>query len=204
MTRHAAPRRRRPRRWEPGQSLMALAVAFGLTLSGALVWRTTDAAFTATTQTGQNTWQTGSVALRHDAVSVPFTVSNMTPGTTGKRCITVTYDGTVTPAYVRLYTANATDGGLGAHLGFTVWEGTGGTADCTGFQRISDNPIFQGTAGQLAAVTGWSANVGWWNPTTTGETRTYEISYTLGVDAPQSSSYAVAFVWEARTTAPTP
>lgn len=178
---------------------MTLAVTLGLTLSGALVWQSTEAAFTATTATGQNTWQTGNVQIRHDAASVPFTAQNLVPGTTGTRCITVTYDGTVGPVDVRLYAQDATGGALGDHLTLTVWEGTGGNATCTGFTRAGNDPIYSGPMTTFATTSAGAGGVGWWSPTLTGEARTYEISYTVGVNAPQSSSYGVSFVWEARS-----
>lgn len=198
MRRHTAPRSS-SRRQAPGTLLMALAVIVGLAVSGGLVWRSTEAAFTATTATGQNTWHTGTVVIRHDAVSVPFTAHDLTPGTTGKRCISVTYDGTVVPVDVRLYAADPTGGALGDHITLTVWEGAGGSTSCTGFLPAGNDPIYSGGMTTFAAQSAGTGGVGWWSPAATGEVRTYEFSYTVGADAPQSSSYGVSFVWEARS-----
>lgn len=178
-----------------GRTVAALGVVGGLLLSGALVWQSTEAAFTATTATPQNSWQTGSVVLSDDATSVAFDVTGLSAGQTGSRCITVTYDGSVVPADVRLYAADVVDGGLAGHLELAVREGTGGGfADCTGFVAGSGAATATVATFPTDFTTGW----GTWAPATTGATRTYEIVYTVAAGAPQGASAGIAFVWEAR------
>lgn len=179
-----------------GRGVAALGVTMGLTLSGAMVWQSTEAAFTATTATPTNSWQTGTVLLSDDATSVAFAVSDLAPGQSGSRCITVTYEGSVVPAEVRLYAADKVDDGLGGHLELEVHEGTGGGfGDCTGFVAASAVPY---TATVAAFVTDFATGWGTWAPSATGASRTYKITYTVAASATQGSSVGVAFVWEAR------
>ena len=79
------------------KTLVAAAVPAAFLLSGALVWEASYAAFTDTTSNDNNSWTAGSVTITdNDGGSALFTASGLVPGTTGARCITVTYSGTVT------------------------------------------------------------------------------------------------------------
>lgn len=111
-SRHATlPRRqartatRAPRRL----TVLAAAVPVGLVASVTLVWSSSYAAFVDTTATPQNTWGTGVVELGTDrgATALFSTASEglLVPGSSGHRCITVTYTGNVDTADtgVRLY-----------------------------------------------------------------------------------------------------
>ena len=197
-TRHLGPTQSAHRARRTGPALVALAVAAGLTFSGAVVWRSTEAAFTGTTGNEANSWATGTVLLADDATGVAFQVGDLQPGQTGERCIVVTYQGTVTPADVRVYAADFVEGGLGDHLTLTVREGTGGSfGGCAGFTSGSAVPLSESVSA-FAARTGFASGWGTWTPATNGATRTYQISYTVGPDAPQSSSATLSFVWEAQ------
>jgi hypothetical protein len=89
--------------------VLAAAVPVGLVASVTLVWSSSYAAFVDTTATPQNTWGTGVVELGTDrgATALFNTASEglLVPGSSGHRCITVTYTGNVDTADtgVRLY-----------------------------------------------------------------------------------------------------
>lgn len=185
-----------------------LAVTAGIALSGALVWQSSYAAFTATTSNPGNSWTAGSIALAdNDSGAALFTASGLVPGSTGSRCITVDYTGTVGAA-VKLYAtpvpAAPTD--LAPYLELTVEEGTGGTPDCTGFTPTSTLygtvPGFDPAKTLATFTTSHSAHsngVSTWTPTT-AESRTFRIGYKLKDDnAAQGKRAEINFVWEART-----
>src|SRR4051794_13933522 len=92
----ATPARRR------GRALLRLAsralVPLVILGSGALVYQASNAAFTATTATGTNSWATGNVFLSNAMVSgAAFNVTNIKPGVANAqtRCIDVTYTGSL-------------------------------------------------------------------------------------------------------------
>jgi len=160
---------RRRRRW------LAAAIPLSMLLSSALVWQSSEAAFTDTDATGTNSWTTGSVTvdiaqtgvavfnaltdLRPDDTLLalappgpaavgphgPFVASLTTNG--GSRCITVTYSGTST-GDIRMYATIA--GTLAPYLLFSVDTGSGATnVDCTGY--TSSGSYIYGSANNTTA-----------------------------------------------------
>jgi hypothetical protein len=166
--------------------------------SGALVWRGTEAAFTATTFTGSNTWGTGSVTLTDDDLGgVAFTATGLVPGSTDTKCIVVTYGGSVATTGVKLYaTAYSDTGGLAANITLTVTEGSGGSY--SGCAAPVGTQIYSGSLAAFGAKADFANGVGSWAPTAAAQTMVYRITYTVGASAPQSASCAVTFTWEAR------
>lgn len=203
MSRHtqtdALPRRADRR---TSSAVVALAVALGLVGSGALVWRGTEAVFTAQTENGPNSWQTGSVEITdNDGATALFALPKVGPGVGTDRCINVTYAGSLTPKGVKLYAkgyTNSADGTLGTNVRLTISEGTGtigATLDCTNFS--GGTVIYNGTLAGFGALTDWESGVGAWVPTT-GQTRAYKIGYEVLPDAGQLQTTRLTFVWEAQ------
>jgi hypothetical protein len=182
---------------------LAASVAAALLLATTVVWHSAYAAFTDSTPSYVTTWSTGTVALADDdAGAVMFSASGLKPGATQTRCIAVTSTGTA-PAAVRLYgTGRTTTRSLSTYLLLTVRAGSGGsTAGCAGF--VPSASLYSGT---LAAFpTTYGAGLDTWTTVgnSGGETRSYQISYSLSAAAPgsaQGGTAAVAFTWEAQNT----
>lgn len=166
--------------------------------SAGLVWQASYSAFTATTSNASNNWATASVALTDDdANSAMFNATGLQGGSTGSKCIEVTY-GSAAAATVKMY--SSATGTLGSYLNITVEEGTGGTfADCTGF--TAGATIFTGTlAGFATASNSFATGVGSFAPTASGQSKTYKITYTVQNDnAAQGTSASATFTWEAQS-----
>ncbi|TQS42536.1 hypothetical protein FL583_23925 [Cryptosporangium phraense] len=180
-------------------SLGALAVVAGLLGSGALVWTSTEAAFTAVVTNPGNSWTSGSVALTDDDTgSAMFTALNLSPGDTGTKCIKVTYGASQT-ASVKM--RGTQSGSLAQYVNLQIEEGNGGSFNsCLGF---SGNLIYNGTVqGFGTSATDFASGVGSWTPTGAAQTRTYRITYTLSPSTPntqQSSTASADFIWEAHS-----
>lgn len=183
--------------------LQAGAAGVSLILISLLVLRVSAAAFTATTENPGNSWATGSITLSDDdgANVAMFDVTGMLPGQNETRCITVTYTGDADPAVVKLYT-DVTDGGLGPHLDVTVREvtQTGGSGSTCG--TLSDPTVIVNNVTLNAFATAhadYSNGAGTWDPSASGQTKTYEFSVTLGSDTPgtaQGGDAQATFTWE--------
>ncbi len=199
----ARPRHAAARQWRWTTAPAAFLVA------SALVWQTSNAAFTATTSNPSNSWSTGRVQLTDDdggttpsTGTALFTVSGLKPGDTGERCIVVTSQSTLTTG-VRLYTSGVSStNSLGDHLDLVVQSGSGGSfaGGCGGFAPSATE--YTGTLTGLGTRSGYPTGVGSWSPTAPGQTRTYRFAYTLNTATPntaQSSSAQATFVWEAQT-----
>jgi hypothetical protein len=223
--RHAAPRRTHARfatRTWGRLAVLVAAVPVGLLVCGALVWNSSSAAFIAVTDNPANVWQAGAVSLTNDRASAAlFTTATeglIVPGSSGFKCITVTYTGNVSTAEagVRLYgtlTAD-TDAALAAALQVTVQMSTtalGTTAaDCspsfpattlsyTGKTFGTFPTSFTGGLGDLN-----TDGLGDWRPNaTTDRSRTYKISYSLPT-GPSTTTMAgkkvgMSFTWEVQS-----
>lgn len=186
------------------KSKLQLAAAGGvaaLVVNGLLVWSGTSAAFTSSTSNPTNNWNAGSVAVSDDdSNAAMFNATGLVPGSTGTRCITVTYGGDLASTGVKLY-VSASSGTLGTHLNVTVEEGSGGSfGSCTGF--TSSSSIYTGTLANFASTsTAFASGVGSWAPSSSGATRTYRFTYTLDAATPssmQSTTAGATFMWEAQ------
>lgn len=195
---------RRSSRW----IIPILLACTGMGVASAVIWQASNAAFTATTQNGTNSWSTGSVALTdNDSNAVLFSVTGMYPGQTASRCIRVTYAGDLTNASVKLYASSLVDtDGLGSLIDLVIDEGTGSSTfgDCTGFSSARN--LFTGTLATLGTTnTAWASALpaaSPWAPAATNETKDYRFTYTFSNSATntaQGDSASVSFVWEART-----
>lgn len=198
MASHRAPRGARMTR--PARlKISAAALVAGLVVNGLMVWSGTSAAFTASGSNAGNNWATSSLAITDDDSGIAlFTATGLVPGSTGSKCLTVTYGGN-TASSVKLF-ASASSGTLSPYINLTVEEGTGGSfGSCTGF---SGSSIYTGTlSGFTTTKTAYASGVGTWAPNASGSTRTYKFTYTLDAATPssmQSTTAGVTFVWESQ------
>lgn len=192
----------------------AMVVPVALLASAGLVLHASAGAFSATTSNPVDTWATGQVVLTDDdggnsptTGTAMFTATNLKPGSTGQKCITVQSTSTL-PANMRLYTqASSTTNGLATHIDLTIEEGTGGStssfATCTGFTAAST--FYTGTLANLtASQTSFATGIG--STALTGtptEARRYRFTYTVNAATPntaQSGTAQTTIVWEAQGT----
>ncbi|ROR90914.1 TasA family protein [Nocardioides aurantiacus] len=190
----------------------AASVPVAVIASGALVWQSTYAAFSDTTSNPTSNWTTGSVKLAdNDADTALFNATNLKPGATGARCITVTSTGTLASA-VKLYgTGFTSTKSLGDVITLKVEEGAGATnAACAGF--VADTApaatVFNGSLSSFASgKTDFASGAGTWAPAgvTAGnsETKSYRVTYTLSSTANntyQSGAASIGLTWEAQNS----
>jgi hypothetical protein len=180
----------------------AVVVVLGLLGSAALIWSSTQAAFSGTTGNSGNSWEAGSVSLSDDDSNFAlFSVTGLKPGSTGSKCIEVTYTGDIASS-VKLYTtALSGTGTLGPYLDFTVQLGTGGTNDdCTGFS--SEATLHSTTLWDFASdYTNFGNGIGSWTPSSSGQKKVYKFIYTLqDDDAAEGASAGIGFTWESQST----
>jgi hypothetical protein len=200
------PRRR-------GRLFAIFATPVAVIISGALVWSSTNAAFTGQISNGGNSWSTGSVVLTGDDGSSSatgsvgtalFSATGLTPGASATNCVRVSYSGTLAAA-VKMYVAPGGLTGsapLAGQITLTVNEGTGGVFNnCAGF--VTSGTIYSGTLANLASTkTNFATGAGTWAPPS-AQSKTYQITYTLSASAPnsvQSSTAGAVITWEADNT----
>jgi hypothetical protein len=226
--RHTAPPRQRAHtatRARRRLAVLAAAVPVGLLASVTLVWNSSHAAFVATTGTPGNAWETGAVQLSsdHSATALFTTASEglLVPGSSGDKCITVTYSGNVDTADtgVRLYGALTTDSAeLAAALQVTVQMSTTALtptpgADC--LPAFQASPVGYATRAFSAFPTSYGTGIGDangdslgdWRPSASADrTRTYKISYRLPAGSypstVQGKKVAMTFTWEVQSDTP--
>ena len=220
MTRHRS--KGRVRIGMPG---MVVLIPLAMVASTGVIYQASNAAFSAQTTNGTNTWSSGSVVLTdNDSGTAMFTVSGVKPGQTGTQCILVTYSGSLAANvkfYVATYTPTVTAGapsGLGPFLNLTVEQGTGTAStgvsgSCTGFTTGSTMTSGTETLDSWStAKTGWATGASAWSPVGSGETRAYRFTWTMqdttgtnlrtqsALDNAQGAGTAATFAWEARNT----
>lgn len=161
---------------------------------GALAGFGTYSAFSATTSSGGNSMQAGTVSITDDhTASSLLGLTNAKPGDTTTGCVKVTYTGSL-PADVRMYATPT--GSLAPYLNVTVKRGTGGSyPSCTGF--TSQATTFTGTLATLPTSWSTATSESW----AQGEAHSYQVAVTLDPNAPasaQGTSAGVSFTWEAR------
>ena len=184
-----------------------IGVPVALVASGAVVSTASYSAFSSTTENPTSNWATGSVALTDDdGGTALFSATNLKPGSTDAKCITVTSTGTL-PSTVKLYGTGATSTkDLAANTTLTVEQGTGGSfGSCTGFTpATTGGTLYNASLASFATTHSNYANAtgGWVTAGgTTAETRTYRISYTVSptlANTSQGASASLGFTWEAQ------
>lgn len=177
-------------------TVRTVAFAAALLMFTVLVVTRSQAAFTSTTSAPTSGFNAGTVGLTDDdAGNALFTASGMYPNNPLVRCIRVTYDGSLTPAPVRLYGTSA--GSLAPYLDVKVDVGTGGAfSDCAGFS--SSATLFDGTLSGFSATHGdWATGRAAFTAASTPTTRTFRFTVTVqDTDAAQGLSATAAFTWE--------
>jgi hypothetical protein len=183
------------------------AVPVGLIVSAALVWQASYSAFSATTTNPTNNWATGTVALTDDDLGVAmFNATGLKPGSTGSKCITVTYNGSLAAAVDLYGTGKTATNALDTYITLTVEQGAGGNfAGCTGFVLDTGaTNTFTGTLATFASThSNFATGFGTFAPTGSGQAKTYRITYTVSAAAPNStmgSTASIGLTWEAQNS----
>lgn len=185
-------------------------VPASLVITGLFVSASSYAVFNAKTTNGPNAWNTGTVLLENDASGGPASgtamfSANVTPGSTGTRCLTVTSTGSV-PSAVRLYGSNlGSTNDLAGWLTVAVRMGTATSTTggaCTGFTPSAT--VFPAAHLDTFPTAGYAGGLGTWSPSGSGtESRVFEFTYSMDSAAPNSTqggSANIDFVWEAQTS----
>jgi hypothetical protein len=177
-------------------------IPVALIVAGVLVGGASYSAFNATTSTPTNNWSAGTVALSDNDQGVAlFTATNLAPGATGTKDITVTSTGSLAST-VKLYGTNAsTTNGLSSYIDLTITEGTGSGASFT--PLASGSNVYTGTLAAFASTdTSYANGITAWAPAGGGtDARTFRINYTLEGATPntaQAGTTALGFTWEAQ------
>ena len=191
----------------PAWVFRLVVASVALLIVSALIVTTSRAAFTTTTDNAGNSFTAGDVVLVDDDLAVSrFTVTDMEPGTTVTSCIVVTYNGSVDPSLVKLYSGGFTDSGnYGDYLNVTIDEGVGGTfASCAGFVEDDAGAEFANTLTFMDANhTNYGNGFGEWDPSVAGQFKTYQITVELDAATPDAeqneSATALTFTWEVQS-----
>lgn len=178
-----------------------------LALTAGLVIRTSSAVFTAQTDNTGNELEAGTVVLTDDdGDSATLTMSNIAPGEYSQECITVSYQGTLDPEQVRVFstsqfnTVAATEGpgtaasDMQAWVNITIEQGSaasgGSFGDCTGFsgttivdgEQLSAWDAATNPDPDPATGAGWADGAGDWDPGPGPVSRVYRITLQLDED----------------------
>jgi hypothetical protein len=176
-------------------------------VAGLLIWQSSNAAFTARTQSVGNNWATGSVSLTDDDLgAAAFSVQGVVPGQTGSRCITVTSTSSV-PGVVKLYLTRMGLNGLQDYIYGSLETGAGGSfGSCTGFVAEAPATPFVPFSLFGASTYDYATGAAPWATAgnTAGESKTYKFTWvfdTTGltqaqVDALQGKSISTDLIWE--------
>jgi hypothetical protein len=200
----SAPSRRRGRSLN-GLAIQLAAGALSFVLIALLVVTSSRAAFVAQNDNTGNSVTSASIVLAdNDSTTAMFNnVTGMVPGTPVDKCIDVTYTGSVDPTAVMLYASGVPTLDLAPYLDLTIDIGADTAApfrDCTGF--TSTSTLYTGTLATFASaknsyVTGLST----WDPSATGEVRTFRFRLTVQDNAlAANKSTTFGFSWETRTS----
>jgi hypothetical protein len=193
------------------QVLATIATPLAIVAVGASVYQASYAAFTGQTRNSGNEWATGSVKLTDDDNGTArFRVSNMLPGDTQTKCITVTADASVAST-VKGYAINpvTSTAGLENRVKVTIENGAGGSfADCTGFVAsgpalVSDVPL-----SAIAQVNTYETGFGGWAVSPGVSSKTYRMTWrfdTTGmtqqqIDQMQGAKTGIDMQWEMQSS----
>lgn len=178
-------------------------------LTGTVAATATYAAFSGTTASASNQFDSGSVTVTDgNAAATPIDISNLRPGTTVSNCVNVSYSGSL-PADLRQYVT--TSGALIPYVQIKVTRGSGLSGawpTCTGFTADGTNYIGQGNGVIYnGAVSSFPASPGaatldptnaapetWSNPESHGYR--YDISL-QNTTAAQGLSGSITITWQA-------
>jgi hypothetical protein len=191
--------------------LRAAAPLAALLVAALLVWQGSNAAFSATTDNTGDAWATGNLVLTNNGggtvyagtTSALFTETNLKPGNTGFKCITVQSGGSLA-GNLRLYRGAVTgtnSAALSAVLDVTldavaVSSSTNVQANCTGYTGGSSGALYNGTLDAMPTTYAGASGMA-----VAGGTQrvAFRIGWTLNSGAGnsiQSSSAAADLMWE--------
>jgi hypothetical protein len=191
--------------------LRAAAPLAGLLIAALLVWQGSNAAFSATTDNTGDAWATGNLLLTNNGggtvyagtTAALFSETNLKPGNTGFKCITVESTGSLA-GNLRLYRGAITgtnSAALSAVLDVTVdavavAAATNVQANCTGYTGGSGGALYNGTLSALPTTYAGAAGMA-----VAGGTQrvAYRIGWTVNSSAGnsvQSSSAVANLTWE--------
>jgi hypothetical protein len=179
-------------------------------VAGLLIWQLSAAAFTAQTQNVGNNWATGTVLLSDDDLGMAaFSISNVSPGATGSKCLLVTSKSSIA-GVVKVYLARLGADGLEKNITVSTEIGTGGNfGSCTGF--VPEGAAIPALALETVVAThgNYATGVLPWATTgnAAGESKTYRVTWTFDVagltqtqiDALQGKFTSADVVWELQT-----
>jgi hypothetical protein len=168
-----------------------------------LVFSTSRAAFTSSTEAPGNSIATGTVALTDDDTSSAMFdgIANLGPLTTVTRCIRVDYTGSIDAETIKLFAPSTPSGALSSYLDMTIEIGaaTGDTfPSCASFTPTAT--LFTGTlAGFAATHTGYSTGLATWDPAGPSA-RSFRFTMTVQ-DNPLAAGLTSGWslTWEARS-----
>lgn len=188
----------------------AVATPIAIVAAAAMVWQSSYSAFSGTTRNSGNNWSTGSVALTDDdAGAARFQATNLVPGATETKCITVTSNASV-PGIVKAYAVNPVTSAakLEDHIKVSVDYGSGGGfGSCTGFTKVG-NSIPEMNLSTLAAYNNYGNGAGSWTVAAGTSSRTYQVTWTFDatgltqaqLDGLQGSQTGIDFQWELQSS----
>lgn len=182
--------------------LQIAATLAGLALVSGLVFQTSSAAFSDTTDNTGNSFTAGTVALSDDDASTAlFALSLMKPGDSATKCIRVDYDGNLAST-IKLYGAVGA-GTLGQYLNLTINSGTGPANDGNCASFVAGAQIFNGTVDSFATThAAWGSGLTDANfvADDVNDSRTYRVVVSLqdNNSAQGLSATGVSFTWEAQ------
>lgn len=182
--------------------LQIAATLAGMAMVSGLVFQTSSAAFSDTTNNTGNSFTAGTVSLTDDdSGSALFNLSLMKPGDSSTKCIRVDYDGNLAST-VKLYGAVGA-GTLGQYLNLTINSGTGPANDGSCASFVAGNQIYNGTVSTFASTyAAWGSGLTDANfvADDVNDYRTYRIVVSLqdNNSAQGLSATGVSFTWEAQ------
>lgn len=189
---------------------VAGATPLAIIAAGAMIWQSSNAAFSGSTRNSGNNWSTGQVALTDDdAGAAQFQVENMLPGQTQSKCIAVTANTSV-PGTVKGYAVNPIPSvhGLENRIRVSIEAGTGGGfSSCAGFAS-EETVVPDATLAQIATIDTFDEGIGGWAVPSGTHTRTYRLTWTFDttgmtqnqIDQLQGDKTGIDMQWELRTS----
>jgi hypothetical protein len=208
------------------RTVLAAVVPVGLVLGAAVVWQSTEAAFSASTDNPGNTWQAGTVVLGDSGSGAALFTSPdddaLRPGSTRSRCIRVDYTGSLA-ADIRFYATTPAAGAtsldpflvMSVERGRDVPAGTTVEADCSAGYAPSGTPAFvyndrsagdpaarqDATMADLKTHGDYATGIPVGTAVPEDTHLTFRITYLVKDDnAAQGSTSSATFVWEAQNT----
>lgn len=194
----------------PANLLRLGAGALGLAAVGVLLVQGSEAAFTGSTDNKGNSVAAGTVALTDsDASTAMFSITNLNHGEVLKRCVTVTYEGSLAAdvkLHAKVTNPSATLPSLAPGLVTDIQVGSSVSGSpsfsCGDFVPAASAPsLFSGTLDGLNAKSDYSTGLGGFTDAAAGHKKTYEITMKItdvNKNDYQGRSAAVDFTWEAQ------